>query len=152
MDCTGISNYGAGEVKVKIKSLINCESALSKLCNYAYIPAKSLFYLSSVTDKIQCALNSYHKTRNSILSKYGETTDNINYIVSAGDMAIAYNVELSELESQEVDISFPPDKITLCVESIDRAEKDLPPDKRLGFSANDWAAIQEVIKVVETEE
>ena len=94
------------------------------------------------------ATEAYGRARNALLAKYGTSEDGKSYTIPAGEKAEMFTAELAELEGQETGIDFPPERITLCVESIDKAEKGLPAERRLGFSANDWA----VIKVVETEE
>lgn len=136
---------------MQVFKLINSEAALQKLNQYGYLPARSVFFLSKAVNDIQGTFDSYHTARNMLLKKYGTSEDGVQFVVPAGDAAIEYRKELLELNSQETDISFPSEKITLCVEFIEKTDRNLPPEKRLGFSANDWLAIQEVIKVVETE-
>lgn len=136
---------------MKLSSLIKCDPALSKLIKYEYLPARQIYYLSTIHRPMAEAMEAYGRARNALLAKYGTSEDGRSYNISAENVA-SYQSELAELEEQETGVDFPTDKITLCVESIDKAEKGLPAERRLGFSANDWATIQEVIKVVETEE
>jgi len=89
-------------------------------------------------------------SRYSLLKKHGSSTDGKHYDIPA-EKKEAFLKDLDALDNQEIDISFPPDKITLCVERITKAEEGQPVDKRLCFSACDWTAIQEIIKVTETE-
>jgi len=136
---------------MKLSTLIKCDQALSKLIKYEYLPACQMFYLSTIHRSMAEAIEAYGRARNALLAKYGTSEDGKSYTIPAGEKAEMFTAELAELEGQETGIDFPPERITLCVESIDKAEKGLPAERRLGFSANDWAVIQEVIKVVETE-
>lgn len=136
---------------MKLSNLVDCDNALSKLFLYSYLPAKQVFFLATMQGKINETINAYHNARNVLLAKHGTSEDEVNYSIS-GDRFSDYQAELNELENQEVSISFPADKITLCVESIEKAEQGLSIEKRLGFSASDWLAIQEIIKVIEMEE
>ena len=135
-----------------LSNLVACEKSLGKLLQYQYLPARQVFFLSTMLRQILETLDSFHNARTALLKKYGTSDDDVNYVVTGEDNVAAYNNELDELETQEVDLSFPADKIMLCVESIEKAEIDLPPDKRLGFTAADWINIQRIIKVTESEE
>jgi len=136
---------------MKLSTLIKCDQALSKLIKYEYLPACQMFYLSTIHRSMAEAIEAYGRARNALLAKYGTSEDGRSYTIPAGEKAEMFTAELAELEGQETGIDFPPERITLCIESINKAEEGQPVDKRLCFSACDWTAIQEIIKVTETE-
>lgn len=130
---------------------INAEIALNKLYNYEHLPIKAQFYLSVVKPQLDNYTVSFQTARNALLRKYGTSDNDIDFIIPP-DNVDAYQKELSSLETEQLDFAFDANKITLCIESVGKTDESLPPDKRLGFNAHDWIAIQKIIKVIETEE
>ena len=137
---------------MKIVDLYNAREAIAKLYRYGEQPAAQLFYLNTLAGKAQTAIDAYGATYNSLLRKYGESEDDVMYDITDPEKIEQFQKELADLNEQDAGFSFDPERITLCVDEIERREKDLPNRRWLAFSAIDWGAIQKVIKVVEKEE
>ena len=132
-----------------LKQLEQAYDPIQKMYDYGYFPVAVMFCLKNKREQILGPIVSFIEAKNALLSKYGSSEDGVKYTIPSGDSAVKYREELAELEGMEIDIEPLFEGICLDATEIEQNDKDLPPMKRLGFSANDWYHISKIIKVVE---
>ena len=138
---------------MQLNLLLDASGALQKLYNYGNLPATQVFFLAQIGGQIDNALNAFYTARTKALDRHGQKLDNKGtYQFASPGKKEDFLREEAELLAQDVDIAFPPEKISLCAQAVERMDADLPANKRLGFSAKDWLAIQKIIHVIEKEE
>lgn len=139
---------------MKLSSLVFCESQVNKLLSFGYLPTKQGFFLSLMVDTISKHLNAYQAEHDKLVRKYG-ALDNGTWTVTEENKSLFFK-EIEELLEQEIDLSFPHEKITLDVGYIERINNSLIEKGRveetLNFSPHDWGKIASIIKVIESEE
>ena len=137
---------------MKAKQLVSAASALKKLFDYGGLSPTQFFFLARVAGKIDECMAAYAAARRRALEAHGKSLDGgETYTFESLAEKQGFLDAESELLEQEVDVEFPADKFCLDFGAIEATDAKLPSDKRLGFSANDLLAVQEIIHVVERE-
>lgn len=135
-----------------IGQLIDAKNAILKLLSYGYLTPKQNYYLATMQPKLFDAINAYYLAERKILERYGESEDGQYFEFTDASARAQCLSELSQLKESDAGVDLLCDKIRLNVDSIDKIDEGLPPSSQLGFCANDWLAIKEIVNVVEQEE
>lgn len=138
---------------MKAKQLVSAANALKKLFDYGGLSPTQFFFLARAAGKIDECMAAYAAARHRALEAHGKSLDGgETYTFESLAEKQGFLDEENELLAQEIDIEFPADKFSLDFGVIEATDAKLPPDKRLGFSANDLLAVQGIIHVVKGEE
>lgn len=99
---------------MKLKKIIDVVEGLRALQNKD-LPVAESFKLLNLVHQVDPILNNYGEQRTKLLKKYGETKDNLNYIVPPKNVEQYLN-EMSPLEDMEVNLNFQKIKLNKDVE------------------------------------
>lgn len=135
---------------MNIEEYFACLRPIEKLYEYGYLPAKTIYSLATKKRDVFDPLIAYSEATNALLVKYGVSDNGVNYEIMPENTS-QYISELNELNQQNVDVGFLKG-IVLDVQDISKIDSELPAHKRLGYSANDWYLIRNILDVVEKEE
>jgi len=100
--------------KMKLRDIINIQSAYSRLLDQSYLPARIKYNLSKDGKKIEAEINEISKLRNDLIIKYGESgKDGLVSIAPNSPNLVTFQLEYDDLLDEEIELMTEPLDIEL---------------------------------------
>jgi len=102
--------------KMKLRDIINIQSAYSRLLDQSYLPARIKYNLSKDGKKIEAEINEISKLRNDLIIKYGESgKDGLVSIAPNSPNLVTFQLEYDDLLDEEIELMTEPLDINLLL-------------------------------------
>lgn len=108
-------------IKLTLKEVVPMAESLDNIMNLP-IPAKQSYRLGVLAKFIQERMSVYEKSRQNLVQKYGEKTDNVIRVKS--ENINQFSEEMESLLSEEVQIDFQPISVS-SLEEVKISPKDM---------------------------